>query len=113
MIDISNLPEVVGERVEGTLLDLDRRARRMIACEQEELCPDNALVAILCNTVRLIREHVLLVKERVASTNKQARLAELRWALERWKHHSSHSLVCCSQLHNDIQTRIKEIEDAQ
>jgi hypothetical protein len=50
-----SLPTVSG-RLERTLDALERGALVMLAHEQEKILPDNALIAVLCDTVRLCRE---------------------------------------------------------
>lgn len=57
-----SMPEVGGSMIDGTLADLERRARLCIGREQEKIAPDNALIAVLCDTVRLVREHCDYVK---------------------------------------------------
>ena len=51
-----NLPAVGGSYVEGTLNGLAHRAQVHLGMEQENVLPDNALIAVLCDTVRLVRE---------------------------------------------------------
>jgi hypothetical protein len=53
---LRNLPTVGGSYVEGTLNDLAHRAQVHLGTEQEKPLPDNALIAVLCDTVRLVRE---------------------------------------------------------
>jgi len=43
--------------VERTLNELERAALLCLGTEQEKIAPDNALIAVLCDTVRLIHEH--------------------------------------------------------
>jgi len=50
------LPSVGGSYVEGTLNGLAHRAQVHLGMEQEKVLPDNALIAVLCDTVRLVRE---------------------------------------------------------
>jgi hypothetical protein len=47
---------VGGEYTEGTIAELAQRCEVLIAEEQEKPLPDNALISVLCNTVRLTRE---------------------------------------------------------
>ena len=56
--ELEALPSVAGRMVTGTLADLMRRAQRFLADEQDKPMPDNALIGVLCDTVRLVREHV-------------------------------------------------------
>ena len=56
--ELEALPVVAGRMVTGTLADLTRRAQRFLADEQDKPMPDNALIGVLCDTVRLVREHV-------------------------------------------------------
>ncbi len=51
------LPAVGGRRLPCTLNELERRAKRFLFVEQEKHNPDTALVAVLCDTVRLCREY--------------------------------------------------------
>lgn len=53
---LRNLPAVGGSYVEGTLNGLAYRAQVHLGMEQEKPLPDNALIAVLCDVVRLIRE---------------------------------------------------------
>lgn len=53
--DIYDLPKV-GGRLERTVSALERAALIYVMREQEKLSPDNALIAVLCDTVRLCRE---------------------------------------------------------
>lgn len=50
------LPEVAGRIIEGSIEQLEFRARFYIGKELEKLDPDNALIAVLSDTVRLGRE---------------------------------------------------------
>jgi hypothetical protein len=50
-------PAVGGRRIERTIADLERAALVCLAEEQEKPNPDNALIAVLCDTVRLGREY--------------------------------------------------------
>ena len=51
-----NLPAVGGRMIDCSLSDLKRRAKIYIAEEQNKIAPDNGLIALLCDTVRLARE---------------------------------------------------------
>ena len=50
-------PEVAGRMCEWSMREFERRARMCIQREQEKPLPDNDLIAVLCNAVRLCREH--------------------------------------------------------
>jgi len=50
------LPEVAGRRIEGSIEQLEFRAKFYIGKELKKLEPDNALIAVLSDTVRLSRE---------------------------------------------------------
>lgn len=56
-----NLPEVAGVGPAGTLADFERACRVCIRDEQAKPNPDNHLIAVLCDAVRLKREYVLVV----------------------------------------------------
>lgn len=51
------LPEVGSRRIDGTLEGLEHRARLAIGREQAKILPDNALIVVLCDTVRVAREY--------------------------------------------------------
>lgn len=53
----ADLPEVAGP-LAVTLAQLERRARTLLGEEQRKPNPDNAIVAVLCDTVRCVREYV-------------------------------------------------------
>jgi hypothetical protein len=53
---LRKLPAVGGSHVEGTLNGLSHRAQVHLGMEQEKALPDNALIAVLCDTVRMVRE---------------------------------------------------------
>lgn len=55
--EFADLPAVEGRMCEWSLNEFERRARIRIQREQERPLPDNALTAVLCNAVRLKREH--------------------------------------------------------
>lgn len=55
-MDEFNLPAVAG-RMECSNATFERRCLIALAEEQEKLNPDNNLIAILCDGVRLAREH--------------------------------------------------------
>ena len=45
-------------RMDLTLADLERRCLILLDEEQRKIAPNNALISVLCNTIRLIREVV-------------------------------------------------------
>jgi len=49
--------EVGGRMIECSLYDLKRRAKLYIGLEHQKINPDNALIAVLCDTIRLAREY--------------------------------------------------------
>ena len=51
------LPEIGGRRLEDTIANFEHRAKLCLQTEQERPNPDNALVAVLCDAVRLAREY--------------------------------------------------------
>ena len=63
-----DLPEVAGKHISGTLAFLERRARLEIGKEQAKIAPDNALIAVLCDTVRLVREQCDVLKAHLVDT---------------------------------------------
>lgn len=51
------LPIVEGRRLDGTLEEFVRSCRVLLAEEQRRVAPNNALVSLLCDGVRLAREY--------------------------------------------------------
>jgi len=49
--------QVAGRRMLREVSVFERDCLQMIFDEQEKLAPDNALIALLCDAVRLAREH--------------------------------------------------------
>jgi hypothetical protein len=47
---------VAGERCEWSIADFEHRCLVLIENEQQKPLPDNALISVLCNAVRLARE---------------------------------------------------------
>lgn len=56
-----NLPKVEG-LLEKPIADHERACLVLLREEQEKLSPNNALIAVLCDSVRLGREYVLYVE---------------------------------------------------
>ena len=56
-IEFSDFPVVAGRMVEGSLDDLERRSQLYIHKEQAGISPNNGLIAVLCDTIRLCREY--------------------------------------------------------
>jgi len=54
----TDLPDVAGRACEVSIARLEHQALGCLRTEQDKPCPDNALLAVLCNTVRLCREYV-------------------------------------------------------
>lgn len=52
------LPAVAGRRLTRSLVEYERAVLVMLAEEQASLAPSSALVALLCDSVRLVREYV-------------------------------------------------------
>ncbi len=52
------LPRVGGRRLTCSIADFERRCRVAIRNEQEQIGPDNALIALLSDAVRFTREHL-------------------------------------------------------
>ncbi len=53
----STLPAVAGRILGCTVNEFEHRCRAYLMREQEKPNPDNGLIAILCDAVRLGREH--------------------------------------------------------
>lgn len=51
------LPAVGGRRLDCSVATYERRALLALKTEQEKIAPDNALIAVLCDAVRLGREY--------------------------------------------------------
>lgn len=54
----SGLPVVGGDRLMTSLDDFEHRCLVHLREEQLRVSPDNGLIALLCDAVRLAREHV-------------------------------------------------------
>lgn len=54
---MAELPDVAG-MMDCSLAMHERRLRRQLAEEQRKASPDNALIAVLCDAVRCVREYV-------------------------------------------------------
>jgi hypothetical protein len=52
-----NLPEVAGDRLLVSHADFEQSCKVLLAEEQEKILPNNAIVSVLCDAVRLSREH--------------------------------------------------------
>ena len=52
-----HLPEVAGRRLDISHAEFERRCRFMLKLEQEKIAPDTAVIAVLCDAVRLAREY--------------------------------------------------------
>lgn len=61
------LPQVAGRRINCSLDEMERRALVCLMSEGEKVDADNALVALLCDTVRLCREHGDLMNDSPAA----------------------------------------------
>lgn len=57
---MADLPMVTGP-LACSLANLEARALRLIDEEQREASPDNALIGVLCDTVRCAREYASIV----------------------------------------------------
>jgi hypothetical protein len=58
------LPAVAGDALTVTLDQFERSARVLLRDEQDKALPDNALLAVLCDAVRLGREYAHLLGDR-------------------------------------------------
>lgn len=56
--DNHGLPAVGGRRMDRSLADFERACRVLLMEEQERVSPNNALISVLCDAVRLSREHL-------------------------------------------------------
>lgn len=61
------LPEIAG-RLDCSLDDFERSCRTCILEEQQSISPNNALIAVLCNAVRLKREYVQEIMKKSATS---------------------------------------------
>ena len=52
-----NLPKVSGNMCERSISDLERACLILIGEEQQKLNPNNSLISVLCDSVRLGREY--------------------------------------------------------
>lgn len=58
MIDtVNDLPAIAGRRIECSNAIFEQRCLFYIQQEQEKIMPDNALIDLLCDGVRLSREY--------------------------------------------------------
>jgi len=62
-MDNMTLPRVVGE-YQGSNKELERRLLLYIKIEQEKIMPDNALIAVLCDSTRVIRECSMFMNQK-------------------------------------------------
>lgn len=71
-LDTAMVVAVGGDYLQGTLCDHVRACTALIADEQSHHNPDNAVIAVLCNSVRLAREHVQLARSRIQAASRSA-----------------------------------------
>lgn len=64
---LAQLPEVAGDWMDDTHANFQRRAQILLEIEQAKLSPDNQLISILCDAVRVSRECGRLART-IAST---------------------------------------------
>jgi hypothetical protein len=62
---VNELPEICGRRMLGSIVEQEHRCKVLIGMEQEKVSPDNALIAVLCEAVRLGREYTDFVGGKV------------------------------------------------
>jgi hypothetical protein len=55
--DVEDSPSVAGQTLPCSLAEFEHRCRVQLGHEQSKLNPDTALVALLCDAVRLSREY--------------------------------------------------------
>ncbi len=64
------LPEVAGN-FNDTLENFERRCRIALKTEQEKILPDNSIIALLCDAVRLKREVAATILESFRKRGRQ------------------------------------------
>lgn len=64
-----NLPEVAGRTLMVSHALFEHQCKVLLAEEQEKPLPNNALVDVLCNAVRLNREHLDTITSSVKFQN--------------------------------------------
>ena len=69
---MTSLPEIGGERMEGSIAEFEHRCKVYIGEEQSKIAPDNGLISLLCDAVRLAREFVGAVATPTIETKAQA-----------------------------------------
>lgn len=57
MAQRKQLPQVGGSVLQCSLSEFEHRCRVYLMREQEKIAPDNGLIAVLCDGVRLAREY--------------------------------------------------------
>jgi hypothetical protein len=77
----ANMKVAVAGRMETTIATFQQRCDRLLADEQQKIAPDNALIAVLCDAVRLAREYVELATKPIGGTPEPApaTCATCRW----------------------------------
>jgi hypothetical protein len=68
----ANMKVAVAGRMETTIATFQQRCDRLLADEQQKIAPDNALIAVLCDAVRLAREYVELATKPIGGTPEPA-----------------------------------------
>jgi hypothetical protein len=63
-VNDDRLPAVAGNRLPCSLQEFERRCLVHLMWEQEKPLPDNGLIALLCDGVRLAREQADFLKGR-------------------------------------------------
>ena len=66
----------VAGSLRGTIANLEHRAKLYIEEEQKKLAPDNGLIAVLCDAVRLGREYSAEMNKSLSSLEKEGRRDE-------------------------------------
>ena len=62
-----SMPEIAGESMDCSISQFVRSCRVHIRAEMDKLNPNNALIATLCNAVRLTREAERMAKAPIIS----------------------------------------------
>lgn len=84
------LPAVAGDVLPCSLREFERRCLVWLMREQEKIAPDNSLVALICDAVRLGREHATAMRSGVNESLLNACKAALQSSYESegggWSH---------------------------
>jgi len=77
---VKELPTVAGNRLPVSHAAFEQSCLVLIAHQEAQILPDNAIVAVLCNAIRLSREHCEFMqfgdKERITELEQQLAQAQ-------------------------------------